>query len=191
MVNTLKFSEFATADPENPTNTMAGISAPTGGINVKSPFVLKWTTAGRPASPFDGLMGFNSTIDEWEFFQASTGEWKQFATTSSGINWTVVTDAAVNAVVNEGYVTNRAATPVQLLLPATFNIGDRILVMGFGAGGWSIVANTGQTIVFGSVSSSVEGSISSDIQYSNIELKGLATDTTWSVWSINSNPTII
>ncbi len=191
MVNVVKFSQFDAAVADNPTNTLVGITDPSGGSNIKYPFTPTWTTAGRPTMPYDGLLGYNTTIEEWEFFQNSTDEWLQFSTTNSGENWTIETAASVNAVVNEGYIANRSATPVQFLLPSLFNIGDRILVMGLGMAGWTIVANTGQTIQFGSLATSMDGSISSDIQYSNIELKGMVANTTWSVWSINSNPTIL
>ena len=105
--------------------------------------------------------------------------------------WSTITGVSVSAVVNSGYITNRAATPVTVALPATFAIGDEIIVMGEGAGGWSVVANTGQTIKFGSVTSSSAGSFSSDIQYSNITVRGLVANTTWTVTSCNSNPTYL
>lgn len=191
MVNTIKFSQFGSADPNDSNNTLVGITDPAGGSNIKYPFTPSWTTAGRPATPYNGLLGYNTDSDEWEYYQASTGAWLQFATTNSGENWTIVTAASTNAVANEGYIANRTATPCQIICPATFNPGDRILVMGMGTAGWTLVANTGQSIVFGSEATSTDGSISSDIQYSNIEIKGMVANTTWTVWSINSNPTIL
>lgn len=191
MVNTIKFSQFGSADPNDSNNTLVGITDPAGGSNIKYPFTPRWTTAGRPATPYNGLLGYNTDSDEWEYYQASTGVWVQFSTTNSGENWTVVTEASITAVANEGYIANRSATPCQIICPAMFNPGDRILVMGMGTSGWSLVANTGQSIKFGSLSTSVDGSINSDIQYSNIEIKGMIADTTWTMWSINSNPTIL
>ncbi len=188
MVNVVKFSQFDAAVADNPTNTLVGITDPSGGSNIKYPFTPTWTTAGRPTMPYDGLLGYNTDIEEWEFFQNSTSEWRQLATTSSGENWTVETDAAIGTVVNEGYIANRAGTPVVFTLPATFNIGDRVLIMGLGSGGWSLVANAGQTIRFGSYETSTAGAITSDIQYANIEVKGLVDGITWSVWSVNSEP---
>jgi len=190
-INTIKMSQFANADPNNPTNTLAGISDPAGGINIKTPLTETWTTAGRPMMPYDGLMGYNTTLEEWEFFQNSTNSWIQFATSNSGEIWTVVTDPTFNAVKNEGIIANRVATPVVITLPAIFNPGDRVLVMGQGTGGWNLVCNTGQQIIFGSSATSVDGSINSDIRYSNIEVKGMIANTTWTCWSINSNPSIL
>lgn len=105
--------------------------------------------------------------------------------------WNTITTASVNAVANNGYVANRSSTPVQVELPATFNVGDIIQVMGLGSAGWSMIANSGQTIQFGSVATSTAGSISSDIQYSNISVRGLVANTTWTVIEVNSNPTYL
>ena len=110
---------------------------------------------------------------------------------ASGSTWTIITAVSVNAAPNNGYITNRSATPVQVALPAIFNPGDFVEIMGLGAGGFSIVANTGQTIQFGSIATSVSGSISSDIQYCNITIRGLVANTLWSVVITNSNPTVV
>jgi len=106
-------------------------------------------------------------------------------------SWETITTVSVNAAGGNGFVTDRPATPVQVLLPAIFNVGDEVGVMGLGAGGWSLVANSGQTIKFGSQSSSVAGSINSDITNANIFVRGLVANTTWSVELVNSNPTIV
>ena len=78
-INTIKMSAFQLADLDNPTNTLAGISDPSGGVNIKTPLTQTWTTAGRPISPYDGLMGYNTTLEVWEYFQNSTDAWVQFA----------------------------------------------------------------------------------------------------------------
>ena len=190
-ISTIKMSGFAEADLNNQTNTIVGITDPSGGSNIKTPQIRSWTTSTRPTMPFDGLSGYNTTLEMWEYYQSSTGLWVQFANSGSGLAWTVVTAASIAAVINTGYVTNRSSTPVQVELPATFSVGDRIQVMGLGSAGWNVVCNAGQTAVFGSSTTSTAGGINSDIQYSNLELKGLVADTTWSVWLTNSNPTIL
>jgi hypothetical protein len=63
--------------------------------------------------------------------------------------------------------------------------------MGLGAGMWSLVAAAGQTIKFGSATTSTAGSISADIQYANIFIRGLVANTTWTVITTNSNPSYI
>lgn len=186
MVSTIKFSEFADANVDDDGNTLVGLS---GGLNSKGATVNRWTSAGRPATPFDGLSGYNLDLSQWEFWNAGQAEWLQFVDNSpSGFNWTVVTSPTVTAGVNAGIITNRVATPVQILLPPVFKIGDQIIVMGLGAGGFNLVANAGQVILFGNVSTSVDGSINSDITNCTIEVRGLVPDTAWLVITTNSNP---
>ena len=104
-------------------------------------------------------------------------------------NWETV--SAPNITVGGGYgiVANTSATPLQVVLPATFNVGDEVGVLGLGEGGWNLVANSGQTIKFGSQTTSTAGYIASDIQYANIFVRGLVANTTWTVELVNSNPT--
>lgn len=117
--------------------------------------------------------------------------WNEFNIVPNELIWTDVTSVSINASINNGYIADRAATPVQVLLPSTFNIGDTVIVMGKGAGGWSLVANTGQTIQFGSLMTSTAGAINNDIQYGNIQVRGLIPNTTWEVTSVFGNPYIV
>lgn len=114
--------------------------------------------------------------------------WTEWTFVPAQLNWQVVTTPSVNAVVENGYITNRS-TQVQVLLPSTFSIGDVVEVRGLGVGGWAILPNSGQTIQFGSQTASV--SIQSDIQYSNITLRGIVPGITWTVDLTNSNPQIL
>lgn len=83
-VTTIKFSQFTQANLANSSNSLVGISAPSGGMNVKSPFIPTWTTIQRPLTPFNGLLGFNSSLNEWEYWNGTI--WVQFAASSGGIN---------------------------------------------------------------------------------------------------------
>lgn len=188
MVSTIKFSQFANANLNDNTNETVGLES---GINIKGPKQNTWTVSTRPNTPFDGLSGYNTDLEQWEFWQQSSLSWIQFSTDNSGIDWVEVNSASIAAQPNMGFITTRTSTPVQILLPATFSYGDRILVMGSGSGGWSVVANAAQTIQFGSVSTIAAGAVNSDIQFSNLELKGMLPSSAWTVWSINSNPTYV
>lgn len=106
-------------------------------------------------------------------------------------NWRTITDPSVTVSSRDGIIANRTVTPLQVVLPDEFSAGDQIGVLGCGAGGWSLVAATGQTIIFGSQETSVSGSIDSDIQNANIYVRGLVDNTTWTVELSNSNPDII
>lgn len=102
------------------------------------------------------------------------------------LTWEIVTSAFTDALPNYGYRTDRTGTPAQIQLPATFNLGDEVIILGNGSGGWNLLTNVGQTIKFGSVTAN--NSINSDIQDANITVRGLIANTTWQVVSVNSNP---
>lgn len=70
---------------------------------------------------------------------------------------------------------------VTMTLPVTAAIGSILRVTGFGAGGWSIAQNAGQSIIVGGVTSStgVIGSVSSTNQYDGIEIVCVVENTTW------------
>lgn len=197
---------------KNPENTaIIAMTIPTGGnAPDDSTYILQVPDSSLPAAQAlselaDGLLyntfgtGVLSVIDQ---SSASAGDVLTFvgtdlppvyaAPSSSGIsNWQTITAPSVPVNGGDGIVANRTATFVQVELPATFNVGDMIGILGLGTGGWSVVANAGQTIVFGSETTSTAGSITSDITNANIFLRGLVANTTWTVELVNSNPTII
>lgn len=105
--------------------------------------------------------------------------------------WETITAPSIAVAGGTGIVADRTATPVQVILPAIFNVGDEVAILGAGAGGWSLVAGASQTIKFGSSTTSTAGAINSDIQFANIFIRGLVANTTWTVTQTNSNPTFI
>jgi len=105
---------------------------------------------------------------------------------SPQLTWHTITTTSVNLAVQNGYVMNRN-TQIQALLPAVFNVGDEVLIRGLGVGGFAVIPNIGQTIEFaGGVPATV--SIPSDIQYCNMNLRGIVANTTWTLEIVNSNP---
>ena len=77
-----------------------------------------------------------------------------------------------------GYITN-ASGLITFTLPPTPNKGDIIRVMGLSSGGWSIVQNTNQYIIFGDTNTTVSsGSLSSTktgdcVLFMNVDSGGL------------------
>jgi hypothetical protein len=97
-----------------------------------------------------------------------------------GLTWNVPTGTTQAAAVNNGYIANSNATgPCVITLPATAAVGSIVAVQGLGSQGWSLVANTGQTIQFGSVASSSAGSWSSTNQYDTLWVICAVANTTW------------
>jgi hypothetical protein len=82
MVSTIKFSQFANGNLNTSTNTLVGISSLTSGMNIKLGFPYVWTTANRPSSPFPGLLGYNSDLGQYEYWNGAS--WVQLSSGGSG-----------------------------------------------------------------------------------------------------------
>src|SRR5690349_13941160 len=72
MVNTIKFSQFSSGILTDSTNQVVGLG--TGG-NVRFPSTITWTTGTRPAPPYNGLLGFNTTTEQYEYWNAISSMW--------------------------------------------------------------------------------------------------------------------
>jgi hypothetical protein len=69
-------------------------------------------------------------------------------------------------------------TLITATLPATAAVGDVIAIVGKGAGGWTIVENSGQTMHFGAVNTTTTtGSLSSTNQYDCLEMVCITANT--------------
>lgn len=70
---TRKFSEFIVANL-NATNKMVGLSA---GANAIFDDPTTWTTATRPITPANGLLGFNTDLQQYEYYDITLFSWVQ------------------------------------------------------------------------------------------------------------------
>ncbi len=118
----------------------------------------------------------NTNVNRTVTFPDASGT---VAFTNNIMTWNSASSTPVTAVVQNGYIITDAST-VTVNLPATMAIGDRISVVGQGAGGWIIQANTGQTIHIGNLASTSSGTVSSTNQYDSINLICIVANTTWS-----------
>jgi hypothetical protein len=100
---------------------------------------------------------------------------------------------ATQMVVNNEYTAGSNIALVTLTLPVTSAAGDRVIVNGKGIGGWSIAQNSGQTIHFGSATTTTGtgGSLSSTNTWDNVTLKCLTANTTWTVQGPLGNLTVV
>lgn len=94
-------------------------------------------------------------------------------------------------VVNQGYVSD-SVSQVVLTLPAAPTFGDIVRVAGKGTGGWQIAQNAGQSVHFGSATSTVGagGSLSSTNAFDALELLCISA-TEFVVLSSIGNITVI
>lgn len=104
------------------------------------------------------------------------------AATGGGLTWSTITAGTLAAVINDGYVLNHASTACVVTLPATAAIGSKIAFRGLaGSGGWTITANSGQTIQFGNTSTSTAGSWSSTNAGDSCDVECIVANTTWAL----------
>lgn len=112
------------------------------------------------------------------------------ATTSQPLPFTTISGTSQNIAVGNGYIANNGSL-VTFTLPTTAAIGDVFAVEGLGAGGWSLVYGTGQSIRFGNqVSTTTSGSVSSSNQYDGCMLICITTDTLFKIVGSVGNLTI-
>lgn len=108
-----------------------------------------------------------------------------------GITWNEETGTSATMVVDNGYIANNVAL-VTLTLPDTAAVGSVVRVAGKGAGGWRIAQNAGETIHFGSQSTTtgITGYLEFTVQYDAVELVCITANTDWVVISSVGNLTI-
>ena len=109
------------------------------------------------------------------------------AATGGGLTWSTITAGTSSPAVDSGTVANHAATPLVMTLPATAAVGSAVAVQGLaGSGGWTLTANTGQTIQFGNQSTSSGGSWSSTNAGDAMYVVCVVANTTWAAMSVIS-----
>ena len=147
------------------------------------------TTAQQPGSPVEGMIRYNTTAAYIEGY--SNGAWKDLTASSGGggLTWNEVTGTSQALAVDNGYICNNASL-VTCTLPSTAAVGDVIRVVGSGSGGWRIAQNAGQTIHFGSNSTTTGtgGRLDSVNQYDGVEIICITANTDFIV--ISSQGTI-
>lgn len=99
---------------------------------------------------------------------------------SAGFSWNVVTGTSQSMTTNNGYIVN-SATLCTLSLPSTSSVGDRVTILGEGAGGWTISQASGQQIHIGSTASTsgTGGSVSSSNQWDTLNMICIVANTIW------------
>lgn len=111
---------------------------------------------------------------------------------TDGIGWIEVTGTTQSMDVDTGYIANNAAQ-VDFTLPSSATLGDRVRIVGKGAGGWTISQNAGQTIHFltSSTTTGVGGSITPTEDLAAIELLCTTATTDWTVLTSVGNFTVV
>lgn len=102
----------------------------------------------------------------------------------------IVTETTQDVEVNSIYIpTNVALTTFQM--PDECNVGNRLTIAGFGAGGWTLLMGMGQTVQLAADATSASTSISSSSRYDSIELICVETNLTWITLSTQTTGFVI
>jgi hypothetical protein len=82
MVNTVKFSQFVQGSVTDPNLIDVGLSS---GANIQLKKFTTWTLSTRPATPYNGLLGFNSETEEYEYWNSLSSAWIGIAAGGVGV----------------------------------------------------------------------------------------------------------
>jgi hypothetical protein len=111
--------------------------------------------------------------------------------TPSTLEWELASNTIQIMSSNFGYITDNAGL-INFTLPLLCDIGERIAISGFSAGGWSLDFNVGQTVIVGGIVATPSfGSIASTDRYDQIELLCVETNTTFIARSLIGTLTIV
>ena len=166
-------------------NIAIGSSGTAGESNV-----IRLGTQGTQTTAFiAGITGTTVSNQQLVTINSSTGQLG--TTTASTVVWTDVSGTSATMSPNNGYGADNASL-VTLTLPTTAAQYSLLSIQGVGAGGWTIVQNSGQKIVWGSISTTVTtGSVSSNTRYDSVDLICIVANTTWAVRTSSGTLTIV
>lgn len=102
----------------------------------------------------------------------------QAAGGGGGLTWSTIAGTTQAAAVNNAYIIGNASQTT-VTLPATAAVGDTVEIVGNGAGGWIMTANTGQTIKIGGQTTSSAGSLTSAAAGDTVQIVCITANTTW------------
>jgi hypothetical protein len=125
---------------------------------------------------FSGAFSFTATLTNTTAVTFPTSG--TLATTSQVVNFVTIAGTTQAAAVNTGYVVSNASQTT-ITLPATAALGSVVAIVGTGAAGWILAANTAQTIKAAGQTTSSAGSLASGNAFDCIEVVCTVANTTW------------
>jgi hypothetical protein len=111
---------------------------------------------------------------------------------SGGFSWSEVTGTSSAMAINNGYIANNVGL-VTLTLPATAALGSIFEVTGKGTGGWLVAQNSGQTLFFGTSTTTpgATGSLASTQQRDSIRFVCVTANNDFNVLSSIGSITVV
>lgn len=108
--------------------------------------------------------------------------------TGGGLAWVDQTTASVTMATNTGYTADDGSNLITFTLPTSANLGDVCVIQGKASGLYTIVYTTGQSIVFGSTTSTTtSGSVSSNKASDQIMLRCSTASITAPVFTVSNS----
>jgi hypothetical protein len=155
-------------------NDDIAVSAVSGNINVQG------TSSGAIEFTSGGAGQLNAAV-QVDGVTITVNASNQLEAIDGGLIWIDVTGTTQTMVANHGYTADNASL-ITFTLPAMAAYGSLMAVQGKGAGGWTIVENTGQTIHWGNISTTTStGSLSSVARYDTVYLLCIVANTDFAV----------
>jgi hypothetical protein len=169
--------------------TIYSKNAIAGGLNTGTGYLPVTSDIIGPSAM---AIGSDATGDM--YYRAATGALTRIALGAKGavisndgtvpgwaVEYSEITGTSGNMTYNKKYGANNAGL-VTLTLPSTAAVGEKLGVIGVGAGGWKIAQNAGQSIRFGATVTTpgTGGSVSGD-QGETVEIVCVVANTTWIV----------
>lgn len=169
----------------NGVNTVTGLAtANSAALVTDSTGVPVWSasmTNGQLIIGSTGATPTAATLTGGTGISISTGAGSiTISASASGLAWNTIAGTTQAAAVNSGYVVGNAAQTT-ITLPAVFAVGEVVIIKGFGAAGWILAANAGDTIQIGQTATSAGGSLTSAGNFDTAYVTGIVANTTWSV----------
>lgn len=165
------------------------VTAGAGTMSIATSAVLTAATSSGTATVSSNNITFTGA---GTITTSASGSTVTITGAASGVSWVDQTTTPVAMAVNNAYSVNNAGL-VTLTLPSTAAFGSIIQVSGYGAGGWLIAQNSGQTIHFGAVNTTTGagGSLASTNRYDQVTLVCAVANTDWVVNSSFGNITYV
>lgn len=159
---------------------------------------LKFTSGSVNSTPEPGAVEW--TGSRLSIVQTSGSTRQSIAYLTDFVEFTTetnVTGTTANMTVQTIHRANNASL-VSLTLPTSSNVGDKMRVVGVGAGGWRIAQNASQLIIWngGGVAGTNQtttgtgGRLDSNDQYDMIEMECTTASTTWQITASKGNISI-
>lgn len=174
----------------------------TSAVSAQAPLGVANGGIGAATLTSNGMLYGNGTGAVQAVAAGSTGQ-VMVATSASAPSW--ANDPTFNIVdatgttqamaVSTTYVADHASATVVFTLPASATLGQMIMVVGNGPGGWKIAQNANQAIKVGSLTSTTGtgGSVSSSSRYQAITLQCVVAgaSTIWNAVNYSGSFTIV